>query len=171
MGETDIGTAMANARSYLRANPGDARYRDSAATATLQAGLRVRVAGADGSSLVSDMVPAVGGGGSAPSPGWMFRASYASCVTTLIAMHAAEEGWALSALEVTVDSESDDRGILGISTDVPAGPLSVRVAVEASIPGVDPEVVRRTFETAISRCPVHDTVMRPVPVELEVRVP
>jgi uncharacterized OsmC-like protein len=169
MGEGDIASAIANARSYLTANPGDARYRDSAATATVEDGLRVRVTGADGSSLVTDMVAGVGGGGSAPSPGWMFRAAYASCVATLIAMHAAEAGWRVSALEVAVDSESDDRGILGISPDVPAGPLGVRVTVDISVPGVDPDVVRTTIEAAISRCPVHDAVARPVPVELEVR--
>ena len=170
MGEADIAIAIANARSYLAANPADARYRDSSATATVEDGLRVKVSGADGSALVTDMVTAVGGGGSAPSPGWMFRAAYASCVATLIAMHAAEEGWSLSALEVTVDSESDDRGILGISSEVPAGPISVGIAVKATVPGVDPGVVRTTIETAISRCPVHDTVTRPVPVEVEVRV-
>ena len=169
MGEADIATAIASARSYLTANPKEARYRDAAATATIEDGLRVRVTGPDGSSLVTDMVAGVGGGSSAPSPGWMFRAAYASCVATLIAMHVAEEGWALSALEVSVDSESDDRGILGISPDVPAGPLSVRVAVVASVPGVDADVVHRTVEAAISRCPVHDAVARPVPVELEVR--
>ncbi len=72
----------------------------------------MRVSGADGASLVTDMVTGIGGGGSAPSPGWMFRAAYASCVATLIAMRAAEEGWTLEALEVSIDSESDDRGIL-----------------------------------------------------------
>lgn len=169
MGEGDIASAIANARSYLTANPAEARSRDSVATATVEDGLRVRVTGTDGSSLVTDMVAGVGGGASAPSPGWLFRAAYASCVVTLIAMHAAEEGWRPSMLEVAVDSESDDRGILGISADVPAGPLSIRVTVDISVPGVDPEIVRTTTEAVISRCPVHDAVARPVPVELEVR--
>ena len=169
MGEGDIARAIANARSYLTANPAEARYRDGAATATIEDGLRVRVTGTDGSSLVTDMVTGVGGGGSAPSPGWMFRAAYASCAATLIAMRAAEEGWALSALDVTVDSESDDRGILGLSPEIPAGPLSVRVSVRASAPGVDAGVFRAAIEAAVARCPVHDAVVRPVPVEIEIR--
>ena len=168
MGEADIARAIANARSFLTANPGEARYRDGAATATVEEGLRVRVTGTDGSSLVTDMVTGIGGGGSAPSPGWMFRAAYASCVATLIAMRAAEEGWVLSALDVTVDSESDDRGILGISPEIPAGPLSVRVAVRASVPGVGAEVSRAEIEAAVARCPVHDAVARPVPVDIEI---
>jgi uncharacterized OsmC-like protein len=169
MSEGDIARAIANARSYLTANPAEARYRDGAATATIEDGLRVRVTGTDGSSLVTDMVTGVGGGGSAPSPGWMFRAAYASCAATLIAMRAAEEGWVLAALDVTVDSESDDRGILGLSPEIPAGPLSVRVSVRASAPGVDAGVFRAAIEAAVARCPVHDAVVRPVPVEIDVR--
>ncbi len=169
MGEGDIARAIANARSYLKANPAEARYRDAPATATIEDGLRVKVTGTDGSSLVTDMVTGVGGGGSAPSPGWMFRAAYASCAATLIAMRAAEEGWVLAALDVTVDSESDDRGILGLSPEIPAGPLSVRVSVRASAPGVDAGVFRAAIEAAVARCPVHEAVVRPVPVAIDVR--
>jgi hypothetical protein len=68
MGEAGIAKAIAEARSYLSANPAEARYRDGAATASVEDGLRVRVAGADGASLVTDMVTGIGGGGSAPSP-------------------------------------------------------------------------------------------------------
>ena len=168
MGEAGIAKAIAEARSYLSANPAEARYRDGAATATIEAGLRVRVVGTDGASLVTDMVTGIGGGGSAPSPGWMFRAAYASCVATLIAMRAAQDGFSIDGLEVAVDSESDDRGILGISADVPAGPLSVRVAVAASSGDGDRGAVRAAIEQAIARCPVHDAVVRPVPVEVVV---
>ena len=44
-------------------------------------------------------------------------------------MRAAERGVALHGLRVAVDSESDDRGILGIAENVPAGPLSMRLRV------------------------------------------
>ncbi len=170
MGEADIAKAIAQARSYLTANPTEARYRDGAATASIEDGLRVRVVGADGASLVTDMVTGIGGGGSAPGPGWIFRAAYASCVATLIAMRAAEEGWSLEGLEVTVDSESDDRGILGIDRVVPAGPLSMRVAVTASAGQAETSSVRAAIAEAVASCPVHDAVIRAVPVELDIQV-
>ena len=170
MGEAAIAKAIAEARSYLTANPTEARYRDGPATASIEDGLRVRVVGPDGASLVTDMVTGIGGGGSAPSPGWMFRAAYASCVATLIAMRGAQEGWSLSGLEVAVDSESDDRGILGIDQSVPAGPLSIRVAVSASAGGVDASSVRAAIEDAVAKCPVHDAVVRAVPVDVDVQV-
>jgi organic hydroperoxide reductase OsmC/OhrA len=126
MGHEEIAAAIARARMYLTADPAEARYRDSPATATLEHGLRMRVEGPDGAPIVTDMVTGVGVGGTAPGPGWMFRAAYASCVATLVAVHAAEAGIELERLQVTVDSESDDRGILGIDPDVPAGPLGIR---------------------------------------------
>jgi uncharacterized OsmC-like protein len=170
MGEAEIANAIAQARSYLSANPAEARYRDSPATASIEAGLRVRVSGPDDASLVTDMVTGVGGGGTAPGPGWLFRAAYASCVATLIAMRAAEEEWTLAALEVTVDSESDDRGILGLDPDVPAGPLGIRVAIRVSAPGGDDAQVRGVIERAVALCPVHDTAVRAVPVDVDVQV-
>jgi len=169
MADQDIAAAIASARTYLQANPVEARYRDGPATATIESGLRVRVAGDDGAALVTDMVTGVGGGGSAPSPGWIFRAAYASCVATLVAMTAAENGMLLDGLRVTVDSESDDRGILGIDETVPSGPLGVRVVVSvASI--VPAERVREIVEWGVAHCPVHDAVSRAVPIELQVQV-
>jgi len=169
MGNSRISEAISSAKAYLAAHPDEARYRDSVASAVVEDGLRVRVTGVDGSSLVTDMVAGVGGTASAPSPGWLFRAAYASCAATLIAMRAAEEGVVLSALEVIVDGESDDRGILGIAEDVPAGPISMRVTVRAAS-SQDERTVRAAIAWGLDHCPVDDAVRRPVPVEVDVRV-
>src|SRR5688572_3925361 len=168
MGSTEIATAVAGARAYLTAHPDEARYRDSAATAVVEDGLRVRVEGPDGASVTTDMVSAIGGGGSAPSPAWLFRAGYASCVATLITLAAAVEGVELTDLRVTVDSESDDRGILGIDPSVPAGPLSLRLAVRVSSSDADPDRLRSIVEWGRAHCPVDDLTRRAVPVELVV---
>jgi uncharacterized OsmC-like protein len=85
-------------------------------------------------------------------------------------MRAAEHGIDLADLAVTVDSESDDRGILGIDPSVPAGPLSVRVAVSASMGGADKAAIRAIVDHGIRHCPVHDAVARAVPVEVVVEV-
>jgi len=170
MGREEIAAAIAGARTYLTANPAEARYRDSPATATLEDGLRTRVEGPDGAPIVTDMVTGVGGGGTAPGPGWMFRAAHASCVATLIAMHAAVAGIDLERLQVTVDSESDDRGILGIDPDVPAGPLGIRVVVSITAVGADADRARRIVDEGVAHCPVHDLAARAVPVEVVVQI-
>lgn len=164
----DIATKLSAAREYLGANRNDARYWDSAATATIESALRMRTTGPDGIAIASDMPPGVGGSGSAPSPGWLLRAANASCIATLIAMRAAEEDVALDTLEVTVDSESDDYGILGIDESVPAGPLRMRVQVRTSSATASAERVREIVDWGVAHCPVCDAVKRAVPVEVHV---
>ncbi|HET7684934.1 MAG TPA: OsmC family protein [Candidatus Limnocylindria bacterium] len=114
------------------------------------------------------MVRSVGGSASAPSPGWLLRAAESSCVATLVAMRAAMLGITLETVEVTVDSESDDRGLLGIDEEVPAGPLSGRVAVRVTAPGVDAATLDEIARWAVKHCPVCDALERPVPITVEV---
>ena len=87
---TDIRTAIEGAGAYLTEHPEEARYTDSAATARMDGGLRIRVTGPAAEELVTDMPGAVGGDASAPSPGWYLRAAVAACVTSLAVMRAAQ---------------------------------------------------------------------------------
>jgi len=163
-----IRNAIQTASEYLTQHPEDARSTDSAATAGLVDGLVVRVTGPKGETITTDMVPSVGGAASAPSPGWLLRAAEASCVVTLIAMRAAMLGITLDTLEVTVDSVSDDRGLLGIGDDVPAGPLSGRVAVRLTAAGTDPATLEEMARWGVRHCPVCDALERAVPVTTEI---
>jgi uncharacterized OsmC-like protein len=170
MTDADIATAVSGARAWVEANRADARYRDGAATAVVDDGLRLRVTAADGHALVTDMSTGIGGGGSAPSPGWLMRAANASCIATLIVMRSAELGVPIGGLEVIVDSESDDAGILGVDDSVPPGPLSMRVVVRVSSSPGSPAQVREIIDWGVAHCPVCDTVKRSVPVEVVVAI-
>jgi uncharacterized OsmC-like protein len=170
MSDDTIKAAVAGAVAYLSANPAEARYRDSRARAVLRGGLIVDVSGPGGEEVRTDMAASVGGTGSAPSPGWLFRAAAASCVATLVAMRAATLDVALEELEVTVDSESDDRGILGMDASTPAGPLSVRIAVSVRATGGDIGRVRELVAWGVDHCPVIDAVRRSVVTEVTVDV-
>jgi uncharacterized OsmC-like protein len=164
----EIRRAIEAATDYLTRNPEDARSTDSAAVASLVDGLVVRVSGPGDVSMTTDMVPSVGGTASAPSPGWLLRAAEASCVATLIAMRAAMLDVTLDALEVTVDSVSDDRGLLGIDEETPAGPLSGRVAVRLTAAGVDAGTLEEIARWGVKHCPVCDALERTVPIATEV---
>ena len=164
----DIRTAIATSSEYLREHPDEARARDSVATASLVDGLVMRVRGPNGEDISTDMVPSVGGTASAPSPGWLLRAAEASCVATLIAMRAAMLGITLTDLEVSADSESDDRGLLGVDDEVPAGPLSGRIVVRLAAEGIDEEVLRELAVWGIVHCPVCDAVERATPMAHEI---
>jgi uncharacterized OsmC-like protein len=167
---SSISEAVAAAAAYLTEHPDEARYRDSHARARLGDGLRVEVEGPGGETLTTDMPRGIGGTASVPSPGWYFRAAAASCVASLIGIRAAAVGLELppEAVEVTVDSESDDRGILGLDEAIAAGALSMRVAVRLVANSVDRASFEEVVRWAVGHCPVTDTARRAVPVEVEI---
>ena len=106
-----IRSAIESTSRQMAEDPDAGVGQDAPATAVREDGLRFRVTGPSG-AIVTDMAEAVGGGGSAPSPGWMLRAALASCDASLVAMEAARAGIELTRLEVIVTSESDFRGVL-----------------------------------------------------------
>ncbi len=165
---SQIREALRAATDYLTQHPEEARYTDSTATAVLTSGLAVTVRSQDGFSVATDMPSSVGGGASAPSPGWLLRAAQASCLATLIAMRAAYEGLEVTRVEVAVDSESDDRGILGLDDSVPAGPISSRARAQVEAVGATREQMEAVVRWADQHCPVQDAVRRAVPLHLEV---
>lgn len=167
---SSIGDAIRNATEYLTSNPGEARYTDSAAVATLEDGLKVTVTAPDGREVTTDMPKGVGGMDTAPSPGWLFRAALAACDATLIAMRAAMLGVELDEVDVTIDSESDDFGILGIDESVPAGPLAIRASVRVRAKDANSSAVRELVDWAVAHCPVCDATKRAIPTSLEIDV-
>lgn len=162
----DVKASIEQVVVYLTEHPDEARYTDSVATARLGDSLRVEVEGPNGERLLTDMPEAVGGRGEHASPGWLFRAAVASCVASTVGMEAAREGLDPGGVEVVVDSESDDRGILGMDESVPAGPLSMRIRVRMR-GGEASDRARRAAERGAARCPVCDATKRALEVSLE----
>ena len=164
-----ISEAVASASAHLTEHPDEARYRDSVARARIDEGLAVLVGDPGGLEIRTDMPRAIGGNESAPSPGWLFRAAIASCVASLVGIRAAVLQIPLDAVEVEVDSESDDRGILGLDKAIPAGPLSLRIVVTIRARGGGRAQLNELAHWAVDHCPAADGVRRAVPVEVEVR--
>ncbi len=156
--------------AYLNENPKDALSNDPPITAVMEDGLRCRATGVDGETIVTDMPEAIGGSGSAPSPGWLSRAALATCDATRIALHAAQLGVTLDTLEVITDSVSDDRGLLGLDKSVRAGPLSLRTRITIGATGVDEKVLREIVDFAVAHSPVADGCRRETPSKVEVTI-
>ena len=163
-----IRTAIEGASAWLAEHPDEARYTDSIARARIESGLRVVVEGPAGERLETDMPAAVGGAGSASSPGGYLRAAVAACVAALATMRAAQLGWTGFRCDVEVDSESDDRGILGVDPSVPGGPLSMRIALQLAADGIGLDGLEDLAVWAVEHCPVSDAMRRAVPVHIEV---
>ena len=163
-----IRAALDGAAAYLTEHPDEARYTDSLAIARLESGLRVTVEGRNQERLVTDMPSGVGGAGSAPSPGWFLRAAVAACALSLATMRAAQLGMTGFRCEVEVDSESDDRGILGLDPSTPGGPLSMRLAFRMAADDATLAQLEDIAVWAADHCPVSDAVRRGVPLHIEV---
>jgi uncharacterized OsmC-like protein len=162
-----IRNAIETASGHLSEHPDAATGTDAAATAVLDDGLRFRVEGPKG-QVTSDMSESVGGGATAPTPAWLQRAALASCDATLVAMEAARDGIELTDLTVTVDSETDFRGILGVDDTIRPGPLAVRVRIELAAANATEDQLREVVQRAESRSPVRDALERAVPMTTEI---
>ena len=164
---TEIRESILSVRSALASNPAGPAP-DRPATAVMEDGLRCRAEGGDGWAIVTDMPVALGGEGSAPTPGWLIRAALASCAATTIAMRAAELEIALTMLEVTAESETDMRGLLGCGNGAEPGPATARLRVEIEAERADRQRLEELVEWADRHSPVGDGIRRAVPVELEI---
>jgi uncharacterized OsmC-like protein len=100
----------------------------------------------------------MGGNGFGPNPGWLFRASLASCLATVIAMRAAYLGIDLSTLEVAVESDGDNRGILGLDDRISAAMSALRTMVKIAARNCRPRQLEELVTWADKHSPVGCTV-------------
>ena len=170
MSPVNIVAALDALGDAIRADPARARAKAVPATARLLDGLRCEVTGPRGESVRTDMPSALGGTASAPNPGWLLRAALASCTTTVVAMRAARLGIALKTLEITVESESDHRGILGTDEAVAAGFTALRMRVRIGAEGVAPSTLRELVEWGDAHAPVCSTLREPPVATVAVEV-
>lgn len=168
MSTPKIREAIDTLSAALSAEPAKARAKNAPATARLNEGLQFEVTGPYNARIVTDMPPAMGGAATGPNPGWFLRAALASCTATSIAMRAARLGIKLDTLELTVESESDARGLLGIG-DVSAAlnPVRTKVKIRGN---AAPEVLRELATWGDAHSPVGCTLRQTTGCSLDVEV-
>jgi uncharacterized OsmC-like protein len=110
-----------------------------------------------------------GGTNAGPNPGVLGRGALASCLAMGYAMWAARLGVRLDSLEVEVEADYDNRGELGVSTEVPPGYTQVRYIVTVASPAPEADV-RRVLDTADTFSPYRDVYARANDVRREVRI-
>ena len=98
--------------------------------------------GPTGEVALTDMPAAMGGASSAAAPAWLLRAAIAACTSSVIAMRAAQIGVDLMTLETTVESESDQRGMLGLDDSVSAAFTTMHIRVRIGADDVAPADLR-----------------------------
>lgn len=173
MARQDLATALQRAESALRRRPALGIHQDAPATARWHGGTRIVASHSNGTQVEADMPTEVGGTGDRVTPGWLFRAGFASCVATRIAMGAASAGIDLDTLEVVAGSHSDTRGLLGMSDEggcVTAAPRDVQLHVRISARGVAPERLRRLVEDSNRCSPMSVAMQTAIPFALHIQV-
>jgi uncharacterized OsmC-like protein len=170
MSNSNIAEAIRKLSETITADPSKARAKNAPATARLVQGLKFELTGPYNERLVTDMAPAVGGTASGPNPGWLMRGAMASCTATVIAMRAAHLGVAIDDLEVTAETDSDLRGILGLDESVTAGHGPVRIKVKIGSRTASPEELRELVEWADRHSPVTCTVRNGPECALDIEV-
>ena len=169
MGNEAVREALERTSASIAADPAKARSKNAPATACLIDGLRCEITGPHGEKLATDMPPAMGGTASGPNPGWLLRSALASCTATVIAMRSARLGVALETLEVTAESDSDNRGVLGLDDGVSARLSAVRLRVRIRGDAA-PEALREIVAWADAHSPVGCTVQQSAPCTLDIEV-
>jgi len=170
MSSVEIREAIDKLAKTIAENPDKARGKNTPATASLTEGLKLSVTGPAGEKFETDMPKGVGGGGGVPQPGWLLRAALASCTGTVIAMRAAKLGIALDKLDVTVDSENDLRGLLGLDDNVHAGLSNLRMRVTMRAQGAAPDTLQELARWGDAHSPVACTLREALAAEIEVVV-
>lgn len=116
--------------------------------------------------LTIDQPEAMGGEGSAPSPGFVGRAALGACLVQGYALALAGAGVAVESLEVEVFGSSDTRGFLGVP-GVPPGYADVtcRVSLKAD---ANPGEIDALLDKAERESPWLNNLTGSVPMTREV---
>lgn len=114
-------------------------------------------------TLETDLAPAFGGGGAAPSPTVLVRAALGACLAAGYQLHAADLGIELRSVRVTVTTESDVRGMLFPDTTTPAGFTGVSYLVEIDSPAPAASI-EQLVERSDRLSPVLDALTRANPI-------
>ena len=85
----EIAAALRRVEAVVERRPDFAMHEEAPATARWEGGTRVVASHANGARVATDMPPEFGGAGNDVTPGWLFRAGFASCTAACIAMGAA----------------------------------------------------------------------------------
>jgi uncharacterized OsmC-like protein len=170
MTEQAIRDAIDNIAKVISERPDKARVKNAPATASLTNDLTFSVTGPNGEAVHTDMPKAIGGGGGVPQPGWLVRAALASCTGTVIAMRAAKLGIAVEKLEVSVESESDNRGMLGLDQSVSAALIGLRTVVRIRAANTTPDELQSLVRWSDAHSPVACTLRSALAANIEVVV-
>jgi uncharacterized OsmC-like protein len=152
-----ISTALDRLRGTLARRTDFGQHTGSSVTRVID-GLRCETE-AGGWTISSDLRPALGGEGSAPTPTVLLSSALGACLAMGYQLRAAEHGVELSSVQVTVETDSELRGMMQCDAGVPPGFTEVRYRVELESRASTSDV-ERIVDLADRLSPVLDALTR-----------
>lgn len=135
--------------------------------ARLENGLKC-VVREDEHSATIDMGEIMGGEGAGPGPGFFGRASLASCVAIGLKMAAARAGVPIDAIDVDVEMDWDNRGLLGMG-DAPAATTGIRLYINVHS-RAPKEAVQAAIGEGLKNDPWLHTFINPQTIDPDIRI-
>ncbi len=105
----------------------------------------------------------IGGGNVAMNPVELVLVALGACQEIMFSACAAAMGIPLTEVKVDVKGYLDTRGLFGIDPDTRAGYQKITFETTIKSPA-DEATLRKLIETVENRCPLLDTLMRPIEV-------
>jgi putative redox protein len=144
----------------LRARPG-ASVATFRVTTRLEQGLRCSAQVRNLPPIAVDEPARIGGTDQGMNPVELLLAAMGTCQEIMYAVHAAIQGISLEDVSVQCTGNLDLRGLFGVDDSVPAGLTAVEYETRISS-GASPDQIAALSVLVESRCPVMDTLSRPV---------
>lgn len=170
----NIAAALDRVASIMRKRPDLGLQDDTPARVRWEGGMRVSATHDNGLRLETDMPRELGGSGEGITPGWLLRASTASCAVTCMVMTAAARGVELQEIDAWVSSRSDARGLLGLAdaegNAITAAPMEMTLHIRIAASGLTDAQMRELVEQSCLRAPVQTALQQVVPLELDIEV-
>lgn len=158
-------TALLSTMAAVQADPARARLVFKAATQLKEnvcCTARVR----NFPIMTIDEPPELGGGNAAINPVELVLVALGACQEIMFSVYAAVLGIPLEEVKVDVKGYLDARGLFGFDPATPAG--YQRVTFETTIKSsADDATILKLIETVEERCPLLDTLARPIDVSAD----
>jgi len=119
--------------------------------------------------VFNDEPPVLLSNDKAPNPVEYLLHGMAGCITTTLVCHAAARGIEIEEVETSFEGDIDLRGLLALDENVRPGYKEIRININVKADCPDDEL-RKLVEFAKNHSPVFNTVMNPVPVNLNINV-
>ncbi|MEM6554912.1 MAG: OsmC family protein [Pseudomonadota bacterium] len=131
--------------------------------ATVDGGTVCRTVEKDQEIMV-DVGKAMGGQDAGPSPSTVLRAAFSSCLAIGIKLWASRLEVPMEHITVTVETDVDARGQLGVCEHARTGFEAIRIAI-AVRSDADRQAVEEVIETSLQHSPLMDVFRNPQTLE------